>query len=96
MTDDWKPDARTVQLCIEALPNIIGDIDHDNAEMRHRAFATMICRDNLQALLPKPDPAKALMEEYLAAPKSAAADTSGHNLLLGIARCLSETGRLRL
>jgi len=57
--DDWQPCERTVRACIEALPK-----DHLlHTEPWSKAIAC--ARRNLEALLPKADPAEALVKEWL-------------------------------
>lgn len=56
-TDDWIPDERTVRHCIEALPDELNFTDEWMAVMN-------VARAALEALLPKADPAMALVKEY--------------------------------
>lgn len=59
VADDWKPDPRTVMACIEAVRpegDWSGEKDHE--------LALNFAVSRIKALLPKPDPAKALVEEY--------------------------------
>lgn len=53
---DWKPDPRTVQACIEAIT------DRSSSGIVYDTYAIK----TLEKLLPKPDPAKALVEEWIA------------------------------
>jgi hypothetical protein len=64
--DDFKPCERTVQMCIDALPGPPSCGEDVNYQQGFIVALTLACAA-LQSLLPKPDPAKALVEEYLKA-----------------------------
>jgi hypothetical protein len=62
--DDWKPDERTVQMLIKELPGTVnsGDRRFVSDALAYRKAVL----DKLVSFLPKPDPAKALLDEWRA------------------------------
>jgi hypothetical protein len=65
--DDWKADERTALAMIDALPPAL----HSGKESVHFDVYEyrVAARKALKAFLPKPDPAKALVDEYLTSPR---------------------------
>jgi hypothetical protein len=78
--DDWKADERTVWCLIEAIPTWLP------------SEAYKACITALENYLPKPDPVKALLEEYRNAPHPA--DQGGYGIL-GFARWLIDNDRIK-
>lgn len=59
MVDDWKPDPRTIRLCIEALPKWVGHVNFDGTSCEiYRGSPHKVLEEML------PDPAEELVREW--------------------------------
>ena len=89
MADNFTPCPRTIRMCLDVLPNPVGGDDRWSQGGR---TAIRIVRENITALLPKPDPAKALLDEWHASQSFLVLVDRSH---AGFARWLFETGRMK-
>ncbi len=83
MPDDWKPDERTIRLCMDNVPSALS------------VEAYKLTVNRLAALITKPDTAKALVEEWQRNQDNTEINGDAFGNISHFARWLIEQGRIK-